>query len=106
MVSTKQSEKDIDIFQKLRYGGFQNTQLAARTAFQWMKIAEIRFVMSASISHRAELIAHTLIAFIGVLYAARVTAAMWIQHAEQYPIAAKYSLQMTGGTILLTLRKV
>ncbi len=30
---------------------------------------------------------------------------MWIRDAEQYPIAAKYSLQMTGGTILLTLRK-
>jgi len=61
--------------------------------------------MSASISARAELVAHTLNGFIGVLFAARVTAVMWLQHAEQHPIAAKYSLQMTGGTIFLTLRK-
>jgi hypothetical protein len=30
---------------------------------------------------------------------------MWLQHSEKNPVAAKYSLQMTGGTILLTLRK-
>ena len=61
--------------------------------------------MSASVSDQAELVAHILNGFIGVLYAARVTAFMWLQHAEQHPIAAKYSLQMTGGTIFLTLRK-
>src|SRR3989338_10750489 len=61
--------------------------------------------MSASICHRAELVAHTLNGLIGVLYAARLTAVMWLRYARQHPIAAKYSLQMTGGTILLTLRK-
>ena len=55
---------------------------------------------------RVEQIVQTLNAFIGILYAARVSAFIWLGHAERHPIALKYSLQMTGGTILLTLRKI
>ena len=61
--------------------------------------------MSASISHRAELVAQTLNGLIGALYAAQLTALMWLRYTQEHPIAAKYSLQMTCGTIFLTLRK-
>ena len=42
-----------------------------------------------------------------MLHAARCTAALWILHAEdsRYRTAAKYGLQMTFGTAMLTLRK-
>jgi hypothetical protein len=49
----------------------------------------------------------TLNRFIGALHAARCTAVLWSQHVENpmYEIAAKYGLQMTFGTTMLTLRK-
>lgn len=53
----------------------------------------------------AERVGQTLNAFIGILYAARISATVWLAHADRHPIAAKYTLQMTDGTILLTLRK-
>ncbi len=55
----------------------------------------------------AKKVATTLNRFIGMLHAARCTAVLWIRHAEdsKYKIAAKYGLQMTFGTIVLTLRK-
>lgn len=54
----------------------------------------------------AKRVATTLNRFVGMLHAARCTAALWIPHAEdlQYKIAAKYGLQMTFGTAMLTLR--
>jgi hypothetical protein len=44
---------------------------------------------------------------VGTLHAVRCTAAFWIAHAEQpnFRFAAKYSLQMTFGTAMVTLRK-
>ncbi len=56
-------------------------------------------------SERVEQVVQALNALIGVLYAARVSAAIWLGHAERHPIAAKYGLQMTDGTALLMLRK-
>ncbi len=52
-------------------------------------------------------VADTLNRFVGALHAARCTAVVWIQNAENpaYVIAAKYGLQMTFGTTVLTLRK-
>jgi hypothetical protein len=56
----------------------------------------------------AKRIATTLNPFVGVLHAARCTATIWVRNAEnpEYSIAAKYGLQMTFGTVVLTLRKV
>ena len=56
---------------------------------------------------RAKRVATTLNRFIGMLHAARCTAALWIRHAEdpRYRFAAQYGLQMTFGTAMLTLRK-
>jgi hypothetical protein len=56
-------------------------------------------------TERAERVALALNGFIGLLHAARITATVWIRHSEKFPIAGKYGLQMTGGTILLTLRR-
>jgi len=55
----------------------------------------------------AKRVATTLNRFVGMLHAARCTAALWILQAEdsRYRIAAKYGLQMTFGTAMLTLRK-
>ena len=55
----------------------------------------------------ARRVATTLNRFVGMLHAARCTAALWILHAEdpRYRFAAKYGLQMTFGTAMLTLRK-
>jgi hypothetical protein len=56
---------------------------------------------------QATLLATTLNRFVGMLHAARCAAIIWIRHAEDpvYRIAAKYGLQMTFGTTVLTLRK-
>jgi len=59
------------------------------------------------VTDRAKAVATTLNRLVGTLHAARCTAVLWIRHAEdpKYLIAAKYGLQMTFGTTVLTLRK-
>lgn len=59
----------------------------------------------SDLQERAERVALALNGFIGLLHAARITAIVWIRHRDKYPVAGKYGLQMTGGTILLTLRR-
>jgi hypothetical protein len=55
----------------------------------------------------ARRVGNTLNRFVGALHAARGTALIWIHNAgdPRYAIAAKYGLQMTFETTVLTLRK-
>lgn len=63
--------------------------------------------MELSDADLAARVVDTLNRFVGSLHAVRCTAAFWIAHAEKpgFRFAAKYSLQMTFGTAMITLRK-
>jgi hypothetical protein len=53
----------------------------------------------------AERVAATLDEFIGLLFIARTTGALWGVLGHKHPIAAAHALIMSEGTILITLRR-